>query len=69
VSTLLFTWHMFITNINLFFVVTTCVLNQLRGHWLVTDAFNTTISMNVKLKEKMINLDALDHILINEPIN
>jgi hypothetical protein len=60
---------MFITNINLFFVVTTCVLNQSRGHWLVTVALNTTISMNVKLKEKMINLDALDHILINEPRN
>jgi hypothetical protein len=34
-----------------FFVVTTCILNQYEGHWLLSDAFHFAISMNLKLRE------------------
>jgi hypothetical protein len=60
---------MFITNINLFLVIIACVLNQSKGHWLLNDTLNTTISMNVKLKEKVNNLCALDHVLINDDLS
>jgi hypothetical protein len=33
-------------------VVTNCILNQSRGHWLLSDAFHSTISMSLKLKEE-----------------
>jgi hypothetical protein len=33
-------------------VVSACVLNQSRGHWLIFNALNVTITMNLKLKEE-----------------
>jgi hypothetical protein len=32
-------------------ILTDCVLNQSRGHWLLSDAFHSTISMSLKLRE------------------
>jgi len=36
-------------------VVIACVLNQSRGHWLLSDALHSTISMSLKLKEEPKN--------------
>ncbi len=36
----------------LFPIVFACVLNQSRGHSLLSNALHSTISMNLKLKEK-----------------
>jgi hypothetical protein len=33
-------------------IVTAYVLNQFRGHWLLSDALNVTIAMNLKLKKE-----------------
>jgi hypothetical protein len=33
------------------FVVTTCVLNQSSGHWLLYDAMNSFITRSLKMKE------------------
>ncbi len=33
------------------YIVTTYVLNQLHGHWLLTDALHFAISLSLKLKE------------------
>jgi hypothetical protein len=41
-------------------IVTICILNQSRGHWLLSDALQIAISMNLKLKEEMNNLLMLD---------
>ncbi len=32
-------------------IVITCVLNQSKGHWLLSDAFHSTIFISLKLKE------------------
>jgi hypothetical protein len=46
------TWHIYQIVVDCFsLVVIACVLNQSRGHWLLSDAFHSTISMNLKLKE------------------
>ncbi len=37
-----------------------CILNQSKGHWLLNDALNITISMSLKLKEEMNHLPLLD---------
>jgi len=39
----------------LFHIVTTCVLNWSRGHWLLNDAIHIAIIINFKLKEKFNN--------------
>jgi hypothetical protein len=36
-------------------IVTTCVLNQSKGHWLLCDAFNFSISISLKLKKELKN--------------
>ncbi len=33
--------------------MSTCVLNQSRGHWLLNDTLNSTISMSLKFKDKI----------------
>jgi hypothetical protein len=30
-----------------------CILNQSRGHWLLSDALNFAISMSLKLKDEI----------------
>jgi hypothetical protein len=34
-------------------IVPTCILNQSKGHWLLNDALNFTISMNLKFKDEI----------------
>jgi hypothetical protein len=46
------TWHICEIVVDCFsLVVTACVLNQSRGHWLLSDAFHSAISMSLKLRE------------------
>jgi hypothetical protein len=52
----LLTWHICQIIVNSFSpIVTTHVLNQSRGHWLLSDAFNSTISIILKLKIELGN--------------
>jgi len=46
-------------------IVIACILNKSKGPWLLNDVLNITISMNVKLKEKM-NHFLLSYGLIND---
>jgi hypothetical protein len=47
------TWKFFQTIVQcLFPIVSTCVLNQSHGHWLISDVLHSAISMNLKLKEE-----------------
>jgi hypothetical protein len=46
------TWHVCQILVHcLYPIVTTCVLNQSRGHWLLSDVLHFVISMNLKLKK------------------
>jgi hypothetical protein len=48
------TWH--ICHIIVAFlglVVSACILNQFQGHWLLSDALNSTISMSLKFKDEI----------------
>jgi hypothetical protein len=47
------TWHIYQIVVNcLSPIVTTCVLNQSRRHWLLNDDLHSTISMSLKLREE-----------------
>jgi hypothetical protein len=63
VSTFL-TWHIYQIVVDCFsLVVTTCVLNQSRGHWLLSDAFHFVISMSLKLKEEPKNAPSFQTLM------
>jgi hypothetical protein len=48
----LLTWHICRIIIDFFGpIVSTCILNQSMGHWLLSDAFNFSISMSLKFKD------------------
>ncbi len=50
------TWHICqIVVICLSPIVTTYVLSQYKGHWLLSDTLDSTISMSLKLKEEPKN--------------
>jgi hypothetical protein len=51
----------------LFLIVTISILNQSKGHWLLSDALHVNISKSLKLKEKMNHLPILD-ILIDDDL-
>jgi hypothetical protein len=51
----------------LFLIVTIFILNQSKGHWLLSDALHVTISTSLKLKEKMNSLPLLE-ILIDDDL-
>jgi hypothetical protein len=52
----LLTWHICQIIVDSFSpIVTTHVLNQFRGHWLLSDALNSTISIILKLKIELGN--------------
>jgi hypothetical protein len=61
---LLLIWHIcqIIVN-NLSLVVTTCVLNQSKGHWLLSGAFNFAISMSLKFKKKLKNAPSFQTLI------
>jgi hypothetical protein len=39
-----------------------CILNQSKGHWLLSDALNSTISMSLKFKYK-IDFTTFDNLM------
>jgi len=48
------TWHIFQIIVNSFgLIVSTCISNQSKGHWLLFDALNTTMSMSLKFKDEI----------------
>jgi hypothetical protein len=50
------TWHICQIIVNSFsLIVTTCALNQSRGHWMLIYALNFAISISLKLKVKPKN--------------
>jgi hypothetical protein len=51
------TWHICQIVVNcLSPIITTCVRNQSRGHWLLSDVLHFAISMNLKLIEELENV-------------
>jgi hypothetical protein len=60
----LFIWHVAQIVVDvLSFVVTTCVLDQSHGHWLLSDALHSIRTMNTKLIEEWQNLLYFDNIM------
>jgi hypothetical protein len=56
----LLVWHIFKTIVDsLSPIVTTCVLNQSRSHWLFSDALQSTITICLKFKEEITNPSTL----------
>ncbi len=48
------TWHICrIIVDSLGLIVSACILNQSRGHWLLSDALNFAISMSLKFKDEI----------------
>ncbi len=48
------TWHICQTIVDcLALIATICVLNQSKGHWVVSDALNSAITISSKLKEEI----------------
>jgi len=48
------TWHIFQIIVNFFgLIVSTCISNQSKAHWLLFDALNTTMSMSLKFKDEI----------------
>jgi len=57
------TWHICCIIADSFdLVVSTCILNQSRGHWLLSDALNSAISMSLKFREE-IDLATFDNTI------
>ncbi len=51
---LLLTWHIFQIIVNFIgHVVFVYILNQYKGHWLLNDALNVSISMSLKFKDEV----------------
>ncbi len=47
------TWHIYQIVVDCFSpIVITYVLNQYRGHWLLSDALHSAISLSLKLKKQ-----------------
>jgi hypothetical protein len=51
-------------SISLSIVLITCILNWFKGHCLLSDVLNVTISMGLKLKEEINHLLLLDALII-----
>jgi len=48
------TWHICrIVVDSLSPIVSTCILNQSKGHWLLSDALNSTISISLKFRDEI----------------
>jgi hypothetical protein len=57
------TWHIcHIIVDSLGHVVSTCILNQSRGHWLLNDALKFSISMSLKFRDE-IDLATFDNLM------
>ncbi len=44
-------------------VITACVLNQSKGHWLLNDTFNSIIFINLKLRTKHENVPSFQTVM------
>ena len=61
---LLFTWHICQIIVDcLSLIVTTYILNQFRGHWLLNDTFNSIIFINLKLRTKHENVPSFQTVM------
>ncbi len=50
------TWHICQIVVDYFSpIIIACVLNQFKGHWLLSDALHSTISISLKLKNEPEN--------------
>jgi hypothetical protein len=61
-STTSLTWHIcHIIVDSLSLVMSPCILNRFRGHWLLSDALNSAISMSLKFRDEIdfVNFDNL----------
>jgi hypothetical protein len=57
------TWHFcHIIVDSLGHVVSTCILNKSKGHWLLSDALKFSISMSLKFKDE-IDLATFDNLM------
>jgi hypothetical protein len=43
-------------------IMSVCILNHYRGHWLLSDALNFAISMNIKFKDE-IDFATFDNLM------
>jgi hypothetical protein len=57
------TWHICHIIVDFFgLVMSGCILNQSRGHWLLNDALNSTISMSLKFMDE-IDFATFDNLM------
>jgi hypothetical protein len=57
------TWHICIIIVDsLGPIMSTCSLNQYRGHWLLSDALNYVIFMSLKFRDE-INFATFDNLM------
>jgi hypothetical protein len=57
------TWHICHIIVDSFgHVVSVCILNQFKGHWLLNDALNSTISRRLKSKDE-IDFATFDNLM------
>ncbi len=57
------TWHICHIIVDSFgHIVSVCILNQSKGHWLLTDALNFTISMSLKFRDE-IDFATFDNLM------
>ncbi len=64
----LLTWHISQIIVDVLSpIVSTCVLNQSRGHWLLGDVLNYAIYICLKLKGKTIISVSFDNFMEEEP--
>jgi hypothetical protein len=57
------TWHMCQIILDYFgIVVFACIFNYSKGHWLLNDALNSTISMSLKFKDE-IDFATFDNLM------
>ncbi len=63
------TWHIYQIIVDVHSpIVFTCVLNQFKGHWLLSDALNSTIFICLKLKKKNWNFKFFNNFMEEESI-
>jgi len=46
-------------------IVSTCIFNQSKGHWLLNDALNSAISMSLKFKDE-IDFATFDNLMVED---
>jgi hypothetical protein len=64
----LLTWHIFQIIVDVLSpIVSTCVLNQSRGHWLLSDVLDYAIYICLKLRGKTIISVSIHNFMEEEP--